>query len=201
MSLVIPQGFAHVIHSLMLSGDVQPMAITYGVEVSVLATDATDVANACESAFDNVVTAMNAAYSMVQTEVTYQDSPLPAPPTIGVNTDTTTGAGSGGVVPQNTAFLIHKRGPVGGRGGKGRFYLPGVNEGAVNNSGQVDPTNLAAWQTVMNTFLTDLVATDEVIQMVVLHDSTGAFAAADPAPVTSLVVDPVVSTQRRRLRP
>jgi hypothetical protein len=204
MALVIPEGYAHVVHSLSWAGDTELMAITYGVKAATVGAPATpaEIAATCNGAFGtNVMPEMDGIITLVGTEVTWQADPLPADPLIGSVSASVAGGGtSGSVVPQNTAFLVHKRTATGGRGGRGRFYLPGVDESAVSDLGIVATLVRTDFNTALQAMLDDLNAGGFTEGMYVLHDSLGAFAAADPYLVTSLTMDTLVSTQRRRLR-
>lgn len=199
MALVIPFGFAHVVHSITQSGDAEPMAMTYGVEAQAFASAAA-IATDCATAFKEVVSEIfSNQFTLTSTEVTFQDVD-PGPPSIGVSSLSQVGPGTDPVMPQNNAYLIHKRTAVGGRSGRGRMFMPGVGEGAVNTIGQLTGAIQTSINTSLADFLADLAAAGSVISMVILHDDSGAGAALPPYAVTSLTVDPVISTQRRRLR-
>jgi hypothetical protein len=175
------------------------MAITYGVEVGAGET-ASDVATVCASAFGQLNPSMSTEISLFQTVVRHNIGPDGAPPVIGTSTSFTAGVAEGALFPQNTAFLIHKRGPVGGRGGRGRFYVPAVREVSTNNNGTVNNDVVNTWNQNLAAFLAALNAAPEIAGMVVLHDSLSQFAGAPPAPVSNLICDVVVATMRRRLR-
>lgn len=95
--------------------------------------------------------------------------------------------------PANFAALVTKNTVVGGRKGKGRFFLPCIDETQVTAAGLISAEWVANLQTDLNAFLVDLDAED--IHMVVLHqDGTGPYA------VTSLTASARGATQRRRQR-
>lgn len=99
--------------------------------------------------------------------------------------------------PNNCAVLVHKRTARGGRRGRGRLYLPwSVQEAAVDENGVILSSNVTTMQGKCNTWLTDMGTRG--VPMVVLH-SEGLTAEGPPNSVTSLVVDGIVGTQRRRL--
>lgn len=204
MTLIVPENFAAVIQSLTWAGDAEPMAVTYGVEIDPASppADVSTLATDLRGAFTaEMLPVLDGIISMLQTEVSWQQSAPPTPPLIGVASGGGSGAGTtGSVLPQNTAFLVHKRTPVGGRGGRGRLYFPGVDESVCSDLGVLT----SAWQTTFNAALSDwLIAVNAiagVIGMCLFHDSGGIFAPSDPFPITSLTLDPSVATQRRRLR-
>jgi hypothetical protein len=104
---------------------------------------------------------------------------------------------SGTAVPPNVAVLVHKRTQRGGRRGRGRMFLPWTGTlGGVNEDGTIAPTNYSSYQAAVTVFFNRL--TTNAVPMVLLHQP-GLSAPGLPNLVTSLQVDPVVSTQRRRL--
>lgn len=206
----IPQGYGQVLHSLTLVGDNEPMALTYGVAFATFPLpdpgDAQIVADACHDAFgDTVMVSLSNQYTLTTTELKYQLDAAPgAPLSIAIATGNRVGGASTTPLPQNCAYLVHKRTALAGRRGRGRLYLPGPPEVDVSAAGALGSAFVAAWQTVLNTWLTDLNGRAEVGSMVLLHSTSTAIPdPADlPAPsdVTALTMDPVIATQRRRLR-
>lgn len=99
--------------------------------------------------------------------------------------------------PPNVAMLVHKSTARGGRRGRGRMYLPWVlqstqvDEGGTINAAAITTATAAmsAWRTALTTALCPLV---------LLH-GIGKTSIPAPDAVTSLSVDRLVGTQRRRL--
>lgn len=103
------------------------------------------------------------------------------------------GAVSGSCDPPNTAWLIHKITATGGRRGRGRMFIPGVFAANTNDAGVIDSGTFTALTSSWDAFYEDLVSNN--VPPALLHsDSTPPYA------ITGLTVDPVVATQRRRLR-
>lgn len=107
--------------------------------------------------------------------------------------------GDGGptMIPQNGCYLVHKHTTDAGRGSQGRFYVPGVPENLVNNYGVIESAEVANWNGVLSTFFTAVNTTAD-IPLVVNHgegSTLGLFSSVD-----GLFLDPVIATQRRRLR-
>jgi hypothetical protein len=104
-----------------------------------------------------------------------------------------------GPLPQNCAMLVQRRTARGGRKGRGRMYFPFVYPTEVNISptGVLGAVPFVAWQTAMTEFHAALVASG--IPMVLLHSEAAGPIAPDP--VTSLVAQQTIATQRTRLRP
>lgn len=96
--------------------------------------------------------------------------------------------------PPNTAALVRLGSGLVGRTNRGRMYLPGmVDESDVDSAGNIDPTVVTGLQGVMNYLVAAL--GDVSAQLHILHSDVGS-----PTLVTDVQVQPVVATQRRRLR-
>lgn len=107
------------------------------------------------------------------------------------------GLKSGTMLPPNSAMLLHKRTARGGRRGRGRMYVPwAIGATEVDEAGVIAGATVTAQQTKATAFLSALGSNG--VPMVVLHDP-GLTATGPPNPVTSLLVDARVGTQRRRL--
>ncbi len=103
----------------------------------------------------------------------------------------------GAALPPNVSVLVRKGTGHGGRKGQGRMFLPGFPEGLVSEGGVVNGTQLTTLNGDLNEFM-GLMDGDN-IPLVLLHGVEDSPPA--PYPVTSLVAQPLVATQRRRLRP
>jgi hypothetical protein len=99
--------------------------------------------------------------------------------------------------PPNVAVLLHKRSTRGGRRGRGRMFVPwAMSEGDVDEVGNVATARVTQLQNLANSFLAAL--TTYGVPMVILHNP-GKTVQGAPNVVTSLTVDRLVATQRRRL--
>lgn len=109
------------------------------------------------------------------------------------------GVGTPGL-PPNVAWLIRKQTALGGRRGRGRWYIPGVPEAAADSNGALASASATAMNVAVGNFLTDMVA--GALEPVVLHDGPAVSGSPEPAPtpITGLVCATHVATQRRRLR-
>lgn len=96
--------------------------------------------------------------------------------------------------PPNVATLIRKVTALGGRRGRGRMFWPCIEESNIDHAGRIPTLDRAAKQAVVDSFFEDVETFGR--QLVLLHDT----AAVPPTPITSLVVDERVATQRDRLR-
>lgn len=130
------------------------------------------------------------------------------PPNSGENL---TGIGTGTTLPPNAAILVTKN-QEGGRGTKsGRMYLPPLSEAYYDEQGLlVEPGQLTFQQGKMDTFLANITQAqppdDYDGHLVVPHvplapdDEVTAWNGTS-SHVTSLTVQQLLATQRRRLRP
>jgi hypothetical protein len=96
----------------------------------------------------------------------------------------------------NTAILVRKSTTQGGRMNQGRFYIPGYTESGVDDAGVVLPGDVTLLQLTMDALITHLQTLE--IPMVLLHGKSDGLGL--PLAVTKLSVQPLVATQRRRLR-
>jgi hypothetical protein len=123
------------------------------------------------------------------------------------------GAVGGSSLGPQCSILLEKRTGTGGRRGRGRMYVPGVYDGWVDDKGAYVSGVQAQIDGFADTLLDSL--TTAAVPMVVLHSPSYTWTITDgqprrvygdpglaPAPylVTSLVCDPLIATQRRRLR-
>lgn len=99
-------------------------------------------------------------------------------------------------IPLNSAVLVRKNTSMGGRKGRGRFYLPPCHIAEVNigATGNIQLTQLTALQTQVTNSFQALLASD--CKPVVLHSDV----VTSPAPIISWTVQTQIATQRRRMR-
>lgn len=100
----------------------------------------------------------------------------------------------------NTSMLLRKQTPFRGPRGGGRTYWPQmVSETEVDEAGIIGGTRLAAINSALDDFETDL--TTAGLAQVVLQGDTGISDPITPPPtVVEFLCDPKVATQRRRMR-
>lgn len=104
-----------------------------------------------------------------------------------------TGSVGGNAAPPNIAALVHKNTALGGRQGRGRLFVPGLAEAALDANGLLE----SAYAGTMETFFIGLAAS------LVLSNKPPMLLHADalsPTAIDSMPVDARVATQRRRLR-
>lgn len=205
MSVEIPEGFGQCSIRYNLSGDIEPMYVTFGFENGPLDTDPTLVANIIQGHWTDA-TSIGAA----GTRYTHW-SIGPSLVTLGTATGPVTGpgnsvsagtAGAGNTLPQNCAILTRKQTARGGRRGRGRCYIPCATfqEGDVDNTGTILPAVVTNLQGRINAFLSLMGVSGYDVQL--LHgEGLGGTPPPPPDPVLSWIVQSRIATQRRRLRP
>jgi len=190
MTMVIPEGFSLV--NILFGGTAVPRgaAITFGVDNGGQTSNAvtSDVIGALtvSGLIDNLSTSINTVM------VRAKNGPNATGP-FAENPHVDAGAGPAAAVVPNTAGLVKKSTALGGRKGRGRFYLPGLPEGNVDSGGSIDSALVTAINTDLATFLATLATNGS--PMVLLHSDL-----TTPTLVTSLSLEVVAATQRRRLR-
>lgn len=96
-------------------------------------------------------------------------------------------------VPPQVSLIVQKVTASGGRANRGRLFMPGITRDSTNQQGEVLPANLTTFQADWDAFYADV--TTGATSPVVLHSGAGA-----PTEITSLNVESLLATQRRRQR-
>lgn len=200
----IPEGFAQITHLFGGPGCPTGAACTYGV-VNDDDTSADDLAEAAHTIWTESIL-------LHQTDVVDLLSTIckNGPEDTGAMAqffDTNTGGEPGDSTGPNTAYLVKKNTSLGGRHGRGRFYIPGVKEDQIDASGDLE----SLW---FDTIAGDVQSFFEAWEgsphdLVLLHSPV----LVDPGPppvyepsgvppttITSLTLQTRTATQRRRLR-
>lgn len=190
--MIIPEGYAQV--NLVFTGAALPRGaeITFGVDNGgelAASTIASKAAQAWQNAGMDDRQTNQVSMTLVKVKKGPNDTGAYAE--LGVAIPGTQAAET---VTPNTAALFKKVTDFGGRQGRGRFYLPGYPETGVSGAGVIAGAGVTANQTAATALLTQLSL--EGIPMVLLHGA----ALNTPDPVTSLVAQAQVATQRRRNR-
>lgn len=205
MALIIPPGFAHAVFRIQLTGDAEEMVTTCGVDVSAFGGDFQEAADVVAAYFalpGGPAETMTVQYTFNGvTLYVGQDGGSTIPfDSVGI---TQGGLDNAQSLPQNCAYLIRKKTGLGSRRGRGRFYMPSVNEVAVSAIGVIGGAQLGAVQAAWTEFFEacrDGVGEAPAAPLVVLHDAAGAGVEPPPTVITALEVDDVIATQRQRLR-
>jgi hypothetical protein len=105
------------------------------------------------------------------------------------------GQATSGGAPQ-ASYLIHKATAIGGRAGRGRFFLPGVPEGNIQPGGVLTSGVATALNATLVDFHFDLTAAN--MAPVLLHSPESPLSGAEQ--ITGFSCDSRIATQRRRNR-
>ena len=190
MPLIIPSGFAQVTH--FFSGAALPngAAMTYGVTQGGAVSAPTDCAFLHDALADHLAVYWADAISLTTTRLKL--GPNATGPFFEF-TDARPGALTADPLPPNCCYLIEKQTALGGRAGRGRMYMPGVAEDGVLDGGAQLPARVSALNRALATWWNVIVNEGLIPQL--FHS-----ASSDPTEITDFNCDPVVATQRRRLR-
>lgn len=202
MAQVIPADFVGVQLLLRHVSASHQAEITYGLDV-------TSYTGTMASLADRAVTDFHSTFG------TYMDAGViigpglisvggGSPPYLRVDgTATEEGEITGETMPSNVALLVRKASVQAGRGGRGRIFIPWIlRDDQVDDVGNIEGTALTNLQTAASDWydaISDIGGPTGATPPVILHDSGASTAADDPALITTLSVDPLVATQRRRL--
>lgn len=204
MAVLIPNGFAEITLNWSHLAAPRQWATVFGVDVSEALSPADALATVQNAVQAEMFSRMDISITWVSLVGRFGPNSGSAPgPTIEIP------IGTGGALsfegpPPNTSVLLQKVTALGGRANRGRAFWPGlVSRTDLSESGVISGGPLAAIQADVDSFLAHLAtgnggATAET-PMVILHDETSP--TTTPTPVIDLVVDSLVATQRRRLRP
>lgn len=203
MPLIIPPGFAQAAFKFDLNGDPEPIVTTCGVSVSAWGGDFQAAANACRDRWAAAWPAASMSNQFRFRGVTLRVGQDGAPPLIFEADADIVGLGAATVLPQNCALLVRKRTASAGRRNRGRFYVPifGILESAVSQIGVISGGDVSGQQTGWDAFHTALTSGGaHPLTPVILHSDGGVTAPGAPTVITSFHVEPIIATQRRRLR-
>lgn len=203
MPLIIPPGFSHVALEFRHFADPDPWYCTYGIDSGAGGGDVLAMGLKQLTAWTGTLLhSQSPEVALTGVQITVgQDGAEPIRAYVASTIDRP-GTSSEEKLPQNCALLIRKNTGVGGRRSRGRLFVPGaLSEGNVSNVGIITPFTLGEHQDRAGDWLAELASAvvAPATPMFLLH-STGISATIDPTEVTSLTVDGVISTQRRRLR-
>jgi hypothetical protein len=202
MSIVIPPDFVGVQVLLRHVSATHQGEITYGLDITSFTGTMAELADTQTTAYsDNFGTYTDIGVQIGPTLISVGAA---SPPYLRVDgTETLGGDVEGETMPSNVAALMRKRSLQAGRGGRGRNYLPWIlRDNQVDDVGNVEATALSNLQDAADGWYEaagQVGGTDGATPIVILHDSGASTAADDPAFVTSLSIDALVATQRRRL--
>lgn len=198
MAKNVPVGYVDFVLNITRTGDLEPYAVTWGAEVAsgpYTQDDVAAVALQCathlpgEMMEEDALTGLTAYVANDGPPIIMTES-MNAPGTVSANPTT-----------QNVAVIVTKLTGLGGRYNKGRMFWPSLSENGVDHVGVLLPgardnieLAFADWMEA----LLDPALFCNLSNLVIFHDES--LGAMEPTVITQLRVEPVVGTQRRRLR-
>jgi|SRR5687767_9892867 len=196
--MIIPPGFAHVRHLFEADGKADRVNVTHGLRLAAGVTDPALVASEILADWIGAFTAANLdsnwAHAGVAVTLGSDGGDGPSHELL----TRTAGSRAGESAPINWAVLVRKQSALGGRRNRGRMFLPSgyVLDTEVTELGGLAGARQTTLQGLSNGFLTAIEAGVTYDRMVILHET----APSTPTVVTSLSVQSLGATQRRRMR-
>jgi hypothetical protein len=191
-----PVGFADCSYKLTRSDMSRSSYVTFGVQTTM--TDPMSIAAVLVTAFTSTggfAAFLDSGASLTETRVALGTGT--GEDVVGIDPTISAGQKGGVTSPPNVAMLVHKRTARGGRRGRGRMFVPwSWTTAEVQENGVVLATPLTTANVAVNAWLTKI--NTGLGAMVILH-GPGKSTLGAPNTVTSLSVDNIIGTQRRRL--
>lgn len=192
--MIIPTGFAQI--NFFFVGDNAPTGaqITLGVDHSATSATPITAAEDIGTAFvDNIIPGLSQQITLEKVAAKF------GPNDLGPFAEfafAEPGLDSGDSEGPAVSMLVQKRTLTGGRAGRGRMFVPGIQEDHFDASGQMDGADVTAYNTAWSDFRNALLALDFV--PVVLHGDDSPLTT--PTVITAFQVSATAATQRRRQR-
>lgn len=200
--MATPPGFASCSYELRHASMNRSAFITFGIDA--VDTDPNAVCTALVGDFS----APGSLFSVIDSNVTLIATHAAlgtdgGEDLVGVSGTPVACTRSANTLPANCATLVHKRTTRGGRRGRGRWYIPWSAQAQMTDeAGKLLPADVTLVQNAVNAWFAAIQVNPG--PMVLLHrpSAPGTTRPTTPGPpnvVTSLTVDTLVATQRRRL--
>jgi hypothetical protein len=191
---VIPVDYGQSATKFVLIGTDTYGVVVLGHSFGVGVPNVVDGANAIHDSWQamDIMAILNSGWRLEEVVLTIMTGTGPVS-----GTDTRsplTGANSGGGAAPNLAYLVRKTTDQGGRAGRGRMYIPGLEETDVDAGGNLVGGIIATGNTVIGDMINDFSTNDVPLRL--LHNNP----ALTPGVITGLSLQLKCATQRRRLR-
>jgi hypothetical protein len=195
-----PVGFLKYSHKFTQAGDPTPYYVTGAASLDEVAATPSAIATSFHAAAATFHQArMTSNVILKETIVRISQGPN-ADDFTGQALGDTAGGSASSPLPQNCAFLVQKFTGLAGRHNQGRMYWPTPAEGEVNAIGEILPTVIGGFNTALLNYLNGINNTTGVGEMVLLHVPRPGVLEPVPTIVNLLLVDPIIATQRGRMR-
>jgi hypothetical protein len=197
MGTVIHPGFMHVIQPLRHSVANKTWSVTYALNIDDYTGDPDSAITIADGFF------RGAWRPLMDTNITFDPAEGYYQPVAGAKqlfisgVAPTAGQTARNTPPPNVAAVVRKRTAFVGKAYRGRLYFPGLlDEVNMDENGVIVPAGITVLQTAANGWLTNLdTGPGNLGGMWLLHQKSLVL----PTRVTSMLMQPIVRTQRRRL--
>jgi len=191
---IIPEDFGESATKFSVIGTDTYGVVVLGHSFGLAVPNVVDGANAIHDSWEacGIQSVLNVLWQLEEVKLTIMTATGPIS-----GTDTRTalaGANGGPGSPPNTAYLVRKVTDTGGRAGRGRMYVPGIEESDINAVGVFEGGIVATATTVFGDMVADF--DNNEVPLRLLHNS----ALVAPSVITGTVFQLKAATQRRRLR-
>lgn len=199
MPLIIPPGFVSASFVLTGSDGTEPYVTTLGLDTSAYGGDFVSAANQAKAIYHAAFTSeTNDALTLDRVSLAIgSDGPSGS---VDSTTEPNPMTNTGTFAPTAMSVIARKQTATYGRRGRGRMFLPGtVLENAVEADGSLTPSAIVGYNAALNYFyetLTEGDAGGAPLPPVLFHSQ----APADPTPILSFSVAPLVGWIRGRIR-
>lgn len=192
--MVIPEGFAQA--NLIFTGAAVPLGaeMTLGLELILGTPSPEEVAESVAGIWE-VSGLLFQVDDITLERVAVKFGPNDTGPS-GEFALGTNGGDAGEPDSPNVAVLVKKQTALGGRAGRGRWFIPGIRETRVEPGGHINGDYAEDLQAALENFRAGLITDD--LRATLLHGPDSPIT--EPTEITSFIVDSTAATQRRRLR-
>lgn len=199
--LEIPTGFINCHFKFQQSGVAHPSTFAIGFDATAFSGNLDTFATAIASAWIGAYGLANILDSYVFLGVKLYLGPGD-PFLVGEDIRSNQGTASGAPLTSNTTLLLKKTTGVAGVRYRGRMYSPAlqVAETGVTGYGTIDATTRTNTQARYDLAFAAMQAVTGVGPYVLFHAPSEDSATPPPTVISSLILEPVVATQRRRMR-
>ena len=191
---VIPEDFGESATKFSVIGTDTYGLVILGHSFGLGVPNVVDGANAVHDTWEacGIQSVLNVAWQLEEVKLTIMTATGPIS-----GTDTRSalaGANGGATSLPNAAYLVRKTTDTGGRAGRGRMYVPGIEESDINGVGVFEGGIIATATTVFGDMINDFSTNDVPLRL--LHNNP----AIAPSVITGMAFQLKAATQRRRLR-
>jgi hypothetical protein len=196
----VPGGTIRYSHTITRAGDPDPYMITGAMQVDEGTVNLPAVATALHTAGKALHAQLGSSVDTMRSTLCRLMLTTGGEEAVAVALGDQAGGSTGATLPANCAVLGHKMTGLAGRHNRGRLYYPGIAEGVVDENGNLASAQITHYNTQFAAYLSAVNGISGIATMVLVHAPRVGNSAPTPTPITSIIVDLRIATQRRRLR-